>query len=119
MVDLPRRRETAGPVATAFLDRLRQGALRVLTTAPLPRTSLNGRAPDSPRGPIGENWPGDPKRGAAILAGDIEFAGELVRNPSPPGFRRAAARNGWPPGTVLAGLPTSSAPARRRARRPA
>ena len=73
MVDLPRRRETAGPVATAFLDRLRQGALRVLTTAPLPRTSLNGRVPDSPRGPIGENWPGDPKRGAAILAGDIEF----------------------------------------------
>src|SRR5438477_591329 len=86
MVDLPRRRETAGPVATAFLDRLRQGALRVLTTAPLPRTSLNGRVPDNPRGPIGENWPGDPKRGAAILAGDIEFVGELVRNPSPAWF---------------------------------
>ncbi len=90
MVDLPRRRETAGPIATAFLDRLRQGALRVLTTAPLPRTSLNGRVPDSPRGPIGENWPGDPKRGAAILAGDIEFCGELVRNPSPAWFPSGA-----------------------------
>src|SRR5438067_1719169 len=90
MVDLPRRRETAGPVATAFLDRLRQGALRVLTTAPLSRTSLNGRVPDNPRGPIGENWPGDPKRGAAILAGDIEFVGELVRNPSPAWFPSGA-----------------------------
>src|SRR2546423_12018421 len=90
MVDLPRRRETAGPVATAFLNRLRQGALRVLTTAHLPRTSLNGRVPDSPRGPIGENWPGDPKRGAAILAGDIEFVGELVRNPSPAWFPSGA-----------------------------
>src|SRR5436305_11886717 len=90
MVDLPRRRETAGPVATAFLDRLRQGAVRALTTAPLPRTALDGRVADSPREPIGENWPGDPKRGAAILAGEIEFSGELVRNPAPAWFPSSA-----------------------------
>jgi len=85
MVELPRRRETAGGAATALLGRLRRGALRALSTAPLPGASL-GRAPDHLRSPVGEPWPGDPKRGAAILAGDIEFAGELIRNPSPAWF---------------------------------
>ena len=85
MVELPRRRETAGGAATALLGRLRRSALRALATAPLGGATLS-RPPENLRGPVGEHWPGDPKRGAAILAGDIEFAGELVRNPSPAWF---------------------------------
>src|SRR5437763_8654968 len=89
MVELPRRRETAGGAATALLGRLRRSALRALATAPLGGATLS-RPPENLRGPVGEHWPGDPKRGAAILAGDIEFAGELVRNPSPAWFPSGA-----------------------------
>jgi uncharacterized heparinase superfamily protein len=32
---------------------------------------------------IGAVWPGDPRRGAALVTGEIEFQGELIRNPSP------------------------------------
>ncbi len=35
---------------------------------------------------LNERWPGDPRRGDAILAGDIEFAGELLRRPTPAWF---------------------------------
>ena len=86
MVELPRRREAAGGAANALFGRLRRGALRAFSTAPLPRASLNVRVPETLRSPVGERWPGDSKRGAAILAGDIEFLGELVRNPSPAWF---------------------------------
>jgi uncharacterized heparinase superfamily protein len=41
-----------------------------------------------------ERWPGDAERGNAILAGNIEFCGELVRNPVPV-WQPAEAGSGW------------------------
>src|SRR2546423_605685 len=90
MVELPRTREAAGGEANALLARLRRGALRALAARPLYRHSLVGRVPEDLRRRMGERWPGDTKRGAAILAGEIEFAGELVRNPAPAWFPSSA-----------------------------
>ena len=90
MVELPRTREAAGGEANALLARLRRGALRALVARSLYRHSLIGRVPEDLRRRIGERWPGDTKRGAAILAGEIEFAGELVRNPAPAWFPSSA-----------------------------
>ena len=90
MVELPRTREAAGGEANALLARLRRGALRALAARSLYRHSLIGRVPEDLRRRIGEHWPGDAKRGAAILAGEIEFAGELVRNPAPAWFPSSA-----------------------------
>ena len=39
---------------------------------------------------VGQRWPGDARRGAAIAGGEIELAGELVRQPSPRWFPAAA-----------------------------
>jgi uncharacterized heparinase superfamily protein len=44
---------------------------------------LFGRTPADLRLRIAQRWPGDAKRGAAIAAGEVELAGELVRAPSP------------------------------------
>jgi uncharacterized heparinase superfamily protein len=90
MVELPPTREAAGGDATALFARLRRHAIRALAAGSFYRHSLIGRAPEDLRRRIGERWPGEPKRGAAILAGDIEFAGELVRNPAPAWFPPAA-----------------------------
>jgi uncharacterized heparinase superfamily protein len=51
---------------------------------------LIGRAPSDLRSRLGERWPGDAVRGAAIFAGDIELRGETVRNPAPVWFPRGA-----------------------------
>jgi uncharacterized heparinase superfamily protein len=84
MVELQATGEAAGGgKAMPLLARLQRGALRAFAARLLHRYRLIGRVPEDLRRRIGERWPGDPKRGAAILAGDIEFAGELVRNPSP------------------------------------
>ena len=118
MVELPRR-ETVGGAATALLGRLRRGASRVLAAAPLSASSLSGRVPEKLRGPVGERWPGDPKRGAAILAGDIEFAGELVRNPSPAWLPASASPEwlaAWHGFTWLADLVSAGEEAREAAR---
>lgn len=40
---------------------------------------------------IGQPWPGDPKRGAAIAAGEVELAGVLISNPVPFWFPPGAA----------------------------
>lgn len=72
--------------APGLLTRLRRDALRSLAAGPLYRFTLIGRVPPDPRLKIASPWPGDPKRGAAIAAGEIELAGELVRNPSPRWF---------------------------------
>src|SRR3981081_4856118 len=90
MVELPPTRGAAGGDATALCARLRRHAIRALAAGSFYRHSLVGRAPEDLRRRIGERWPGEPKRGAAILAGDIEFAGELVRNPAPAWFPPAA-----------------------------
>lgn len=66
--------------------RARREILRTFAARPLYRHTLIGPVPADVQLRVGERWPGDPKRGAAILAGDIELAGELVRNPSPVWF---------------------------------
>jgi uncharacterized heparinase superfamily protein len=48
----------------------------------LRRALLGPMLPDL-RVKIGPRWPGDSNRGAAIAAGEIGLAGELIRNPSP------------------------------------
>src|SRR6516162_10590086 len=76
------RRYLAGD-APGLLTRLRRDALQALAAGPLYRHTLIGRVPDDLRLRIGLRWPGDPKRGTAIGGGEIELAGELIRNPSP------------------------------------
>lgn len=73
------------PLAEApdFLTRLRRDMLRTVAQGPLYRHTLVGRVPADVAVRVSERWPGDAKRGAAILAGDIELAGELLRNPAP------------------------------------
>ena len=66
-----------------FLTKLRRDILRAVAAGPLYRHTLIGRVPQDVATKVGERWPGDAKRGAAILAGDIELAGQLVRNPAP------------------------------------
>ncbi|HLY45035.1 MAG TPA: heparinase II/III family protein [Stellaceae bacterium] len=66
-----------------LLTRLRRDALRALTAGPFYHHTLIGPVPGDLRLKLNERWPGDATRGAAILAGDIEFDGELVRNPMP------------------------------------
>ncbi len=69
--------------APGLLTRLRRDALQALAAGPLYRHTLIGRVPADLRLRIGHRWPGDGKRGAAVAAGEIELAGELVRHPSP------------------------------------
>jgi uncharacterized heparinase superfamily protein len=45
--------------------------------------SLAGFAPEAPAIAL-EPWPGDPIHGAALLAGEFRFAGEVARTKSPP-----------------------------------
>jgi uncharacterized heparinase superfamily protein len=45
--------------------------------------ALIGRVPSDLRFRIAQSWPGDPRRGAAIVGGEIELAGEVARAPSP------------------------------------
>src|SRR4051812_43515654 len=56
---------------------------QALLSTPLYRHTLIGRTPQDLRLRLSERWSGDTARGNAILAGDIEFAGEKVRNPRP------------------------------------
>ncbi len=63
--------------------RLRRDILRSLAANRFYRHTLAGRVPARVELKIGHAWPGDPKRGMAIAAGEIELAGKLMRNPSP------------------------------------
>ncbi|HTV44150.1 MAG TPA: heparinase II/III family protein [Stellaceae bacterium] len=91
--------------------RRRRKVLARLAASPLYRYTLIGQVPGGPRFKIASPWPGDPKHGAAIVAGDIELAGELVRNPSPRWFPSAAGADwlaawhgfGWLPDVVAVG----------------
>ena len=74
--------------------RLRREAWRTLAAGPLYRHTLIGPVPPDLRLRLNERWPGEAKRGAAILVGDIEFAGELIRNPLPTWFPTSAGP-GW------------------------
>jgi uncharacterized heparinase superfamily protein len=86
----PPRLEPAGQPPTAaappLLTRLCRDALRGFAASPLYRHTLIGRVPADLRLRVGERWPGDAKRGATILSGEIAFAGQVVRNPVPVWF---------------------------------
>ncbi|MGH7031686.1 MAG: heparinase II/III family protein, partial [Stellaceae bacterium] len=99
--------------ASGWPRRPRRNALQRLAPGPLYRYTLIGRVPAELRIKLAPPWPGDPKRGAAIAAGDIELAGELIRNPSPRWFPPAAGEEwlaawhgfGWLPDLAAAGAP--------------
>jgi uncharacterized heparinase superfamily protein len=90
----PRDAATYGAEAPGALTRLRRDALRALAAGPFYRHTLIGPVPADLRLKLNERWPGDAKRGAAVLAGEIEFFGELVRNPMPVWFPTRAGP-GW------------------------
>lgn len=73
-----------------LLARLRRHAWGALAGGRFYRYTLLGPVPADLRVKLGDRWPGDAKRGSAILAGDIEFAGEVVRNPLPVWFPQRA-----------------------------
>src|SRR5437763_1837604 len=85
---------TDGANGPDALTRLRRDALRALAAGPFYRHTLIGLVPPDLRLKLNERWPGDAKRGAAVLAGEIEFSGELVRNPMPVWFPPRAGP-GW------------------------
>ena len=84
---------SARPEAVSLLTRLRRDALRGFAASPFYRHTLLGRVPRDLRVRVGERWPGDAKRGATILAGEILLAGQLVRNPVPVWFPPEAGSN--------------------------
>ncbi len=94
---------TYGAEVPDVFTRLRRDALRALAAGPFYRHTLIGPVPADLRLKLNERWPGDAKRGGAILAGEIEFSGELVRNPMPvwfppgvgPGWLAAWHGFGW------------------------
>lgn len=73
--------------------RLCRGALRGFVASPFYRHTLIGRVPAGLRLRVGERWPGDAKRGATILSGEIALAGQVVRNPVPVWFPPEAGAN--------------------------
>lgn len=94
----PARGEPAGQQATAaekpsLLTRLARDTLRGFAGSPLYRHTLIGRVPADLRLRVGERWPGDDKRGATILSGEIALAGQVVRNPMPVWFPPEAGVN--------------------------
>jgi uncharacterized heparinase superfamily protein len=107
----PQDTPTRGAEVPGALTRLRRDALRALTAGPFYRHTLIGPVPGDLRLKLNERWPGDAKRGAAVLAGEIEFAGEMVRNPMPawfparagPGWLAAWHGFGWLPDLIATG----------------
>jgi uncharacterized heparinase superfamily protein len=73
----------AAPDAPDLVTRLRRDAWRALAAGPLYQHTLIGPVPADLQVKLNERWPGEAKRGEAILAGEIEFAGEKLRNPMP------------------------------------
>ena len=101
MKSAPKRGATRVPAAASqagetpdLFTRFRRDAWRALAAGPLYRHTLLGPVPGDLRFRLNERWPGDPGRGGAILAGNIELAGEVVRNPMPVWFP-AGAGPGW------------------------
>lgn len=78
----------------SIVTRMRQHMLHPLAANRLYRNGFFGRVPGGIAVSFGQTWPGDPKRGAAIAGGEIEFAGNMARNPSPRWFP-AGAGEGW------------------------
>jgi uncharacterized heparinase superfamily protein len=109
----PRRRLVRGATGEPARPsvRLRKAALGRLAANPLYRHTLVGRVPGTLRTGIGQVWPGDAKRAAGIVAGEITLAGETIRNPSPRWFPPDAGPRwlaewhgfGWLPDLVAVG----------------
>jgi uncharacterized heparinase superfamily protein len=105
------RRNRLGAEMPGPWTRFGHDALRKLAANRFYRYTLIGGVPAELTLKIGQAWPGEPRRGAAIAAGEIEFAGELVRNPSPRWFPPAAGAEwlaewhgfGWIPDLFAAG----------------
>ena len=78
--------------APGLLTRLRRDALQALAAGPLYRHTLIGRVPADLRLRVGQRWPGDAKRGAAIAEekGTATW-GQTVELP-PPSTEEAAVR---------------------------
>lgn len=72
-----------GADAPGLLARLRRDAVQTLAAGPFYRHMLIGRVPADLKFRIALRWPGDARRGAAIIGGEIELAGEIARTPSP------------------------------------
>lgn len=87
----PSQAATSPAGAPDLFARLRRDALQAFAAVPLYRHTLIGRVPADLRCRLGERWPGDAKRGAAVFEGDIELRGETVRNPAPVWFPRTAS----------------------------
>ena len=90
----PEDTATYGAEGPDAFTRLRRDALRALAAGPFYRHTLLGPVPTDLRLKLSERWPGEAKRGGAILAGEIEFFGQLVRNPTPVWFPPRAGP-GW------------------------
>ena len=86
----PANAAALGGEAPDLFTRLRRDAWRALAAGPFYHHTLLGPTPGELQLKLGESWPGDGKRGAAILAGEIELAGELLRNPMPVWFPAGA-----------------------------
>jgi uncharacterized heparinase superfamily protein len=78
-----RARQVSSADAPGLLTRLRRNAFEAAANCSFYRHTLVGRVPAGLELKIGQRWPGDPKRGAAIAGGEVELIGELIRNPSP------------------------------------
>ena len=91
--------------------RLGHDTLQTIVGSRFYRHTLIGGVPADLKLKLGLAWPGDPKRGMAIASGEIELAGELVRNPSPRWFPPGAGTEwlvawhgfGWIPDLLAAG----------------
>jgi uncharacterized heparinase superfamily protein len=102
-----------------LVTRVRHDLWRVLTAGPFYHHTLIGPVPTDLRLRIGERWPGDAQRGKAILDGDIELRGELVRNPAPVWLPRGAGQEwlaDWHGFAWIADLISAGAEARDAAR---
>src|SRR5579864_8640213 len=76
-------------MAVATEDRrLRYRLWAAYWSTPAHRVRLLGRSPKALALSFDERWPGDPRRGAAIIEGSYRFAGETITSADPP----------WPPG---------------------
>jgi uncharacterized heparinase superfamily protein len=64
--------------------RLRYRLWAAFCRTPMHRVRLMGRAPKSLALTLDERWPGDPRRGQAIIEGSYRFAGETIASPEPP-----------------------------------
>src|SRR5215831_7437803 len=64
--------------------RLRYRLWAAYCRTPAHHVRLWGRAPKALALSVDERWPGDPRRGEAIIEGSYRFAGETVASADPP-----------------------------------